>query len=356
MKPPFTEQLLGWNKAENTRAMPWKGEKDPYKIWLSEVILQQTRVEQGLAYYERFIDTFPTVVDLANAPEQKVFKLWEGLGYYSRCRNLIASAKKIAHEYNGKFPDTYDAIKELKGVGPYTAAAIASFAFNIPRAVVDGNVQRVIARYFGISTPVDTTAGKKLYQELAEALLDTEYPGIYNQAIMDFGAVICKPQNPLCTTCPQRQDCEAFKHDMVKQLPVKEKALVKKDRWLYYFIIVHKDKLYIRQRMGKDIWQNLYEFVLFESKAPVQELFQELPFIKEVMGKLSYSVTHISKVYHQQLTHQHIHGQFITVTVNKAVPSLKSYELIDKTQLKQYAFPRIINTFLEEKTSLAQLF
>ncbi|NII24893.1 A/G-specific adenine glycosylase [Pseudoflavitalea sp. X16] len=356
MKPIFTEKLLDWNKSQNTRSMPWKGEKDPYKIWLSEIILQQTRVEQGLAYYERFIVAFPTIEDLAKAPEKKVFKLWEGLGYYTRCRNLIATAQKVVKEYKGKFPSTYDAIKELKGIGPYTAAAIASFAFNEPKAVVDGNVQRVIARYFGISTPIDTTAGKKLYQELATALLDMEMPGIYNQAIMDFGAVICKPQNPLCTVCPQQTDCEAFKHDLVKQLPVKEKSLSKKERWFYYFIIRYEDRFYIRQRADKDIWQDLHEFVLYEATAAVQETFQDLTFLKKLLGKQSYSVSHISKVYHQQLTHQLIHGQFITVTTQKPVAALKDYVLIDKKQLKQYAFPRMINTFLEEKSSLAQLF
>ena len=336
--------------------MPWKGEKNPYKIWLSEIILQQTRVEQGLAYYERFVEAFPTIQDLAKAPEKKVFKLWEGLGYYTRCRNLIATAQRVVKEYKGKFPDTYDTIKDLKGIGPYTAAAIASFAFNEPKAVVDGNVQRVIARYFGISTPIDTTAGKKMYQQLAEALLDTEQPGVYNQAIMDFGAVVCKPQNPLCSSCPQRADCEAFKHNLVKQLPVKEKSLVRKERWFYYFIIQYQDKLYIRQRTEKDIWQNLHEFVLYEAAAAVQEVFQDLGFLKELFGKQAYSVNHISKVYHQQLTHQQIHGQFVTMTVNKPVAGLKDYQLIDKKQLKQYAFPRIINTFLEEKSSLAQLF
>jgi len=356
MKPTFTEKLLEWNNTQNTRSMPWKGEKDPYKIWLSEIILQQTRVEQGLAYYEKFVAAFPTIQQLAKAPEKKVFKLWEGLGYYTRCRNLIATAQKIVKDYKGKFPGTYDEIKELKGIGPYTAAAIASFAFNEPRAVVDGNVQRVIARYFGISTPIDTTSGKKLYQELATAMLDTEQPGAYNQAIMDLGAVICKPQNPLCSICPQQADCEAFKHDLVKQLPVKEKSLKKKERWFYYFIIQYQSKFYIRLRTAKDIWQDLHEFVLYEADAPVESIFQELPFLKQLFGKQSYSVSHISKVYHQQLTHQLIHGQFITVTTVKPLAALKDYILIDKKQLKQHAFPRIINTFLEEKSSLAQLF
>ena len=356
MKPDFTRKLLLWNKKKNTRSMPWKGEKDPYKIWLSEIILQQTRVEQGLAYYEKFIHEFPTVHDLAKAPEKKVFKLWEGLGYYTRCKNLIASARIIAGEYKGKFPSTYEEIKKLKGIGPYTAAAISSFAFNEAQAVVDGNVQRVIARYFGISTPIDTTAGKKLYQELAQALLDQQQPGIYNQAIMDFGAVICKPQNPLCETCVQQADCEAFKHDLVKQLPVKEKSLVKKDRWLYYFIIEFNKKVYIRQRTGKDIWENLHEFVLFESAGPVETPFADLDFLKQLAGKIKFSVQHISKVYRQQLTHQNIHGQFITVVVNQPLAPGKDFFLIERKQLRQYAFPRFINTFLEEDSSVARLF
>ena len=195
-KKYFSKRLLHWNKIQNKRAMPWKGEKDPYKIWLSEIILQQTRVEQGWNYYNRFVSTFPNIKKLAAAPEEKVFKLWEGLGYYTRCKNLIATAKFIAKEKQGEFPNAYNEILDLKGVGPYTAAAIASFAFNLPHAVVDGNVFRVLARFFGIETATDSTTGKKLFSGLAEELLDKKLPGIYNQAIMDFGAMICKPKNP----------------------------------------------------------------------------------------------------------------------------------------------------------------
>ena len=356
MKPDFTRKLLHWNKESNTRSMPWKGERDPYKIWLSEIILQQTRVEQGLAYYHKFIETFPTVHDLANAPEQEVFKCWEGLGYYSRCKNLIASAKKISGELNGVFPNTYDTIKELKGIGPYTAAAIASFAFNENKAVVDGNVQRVISRYFGISTPIDTTAGKKLYQELAQALIDPSQPAIYNQAIMDFGAVICKPQLPLCATCIQNPECEAFKHDLVKQLPVKEKTLVKSTRWLYYFIIVSDDKLHIRRRTGKDIWENLHEFVLFEAEGPIDTAFQDLPFLKELLHNNPFTVQHISKMYKQQLTHQTINGQFITVHASKPLPEQSGYFSVLKPQLSAYPFPKFINMYLQESASPARLF
>src|SRR6201995_4110576 len=262
--PKFTNILLKWHRGENNRKMPWKGEKNPYKIWLSEVILQQTRVDQGWAYYEKFLDAFPTVHDLAHAPEQKVFKLWEGLGYYNRCRNLIATAKKIDAEYNGEFPNTYEEILALKGIGPYTAAAIASFAFRLPHAVVDGNVTRVLSRYFGDSTPIDSTAGKKLFSNLADALLDREQADLYNQAIMDFGATVCLPRNPLCVDCVQRDGCQAMQKGLTTQLPVKEKSIRKKQRWFYYFIVeTADDKIYIRQRTGKDIWEGLYEFVLY---------------------------------------------------------------------------------------------
>ncbi|RYY11142.1 MAG: A/G-specific adenine glycosylase, partial [Chitinophagaceae bacterium] len=295
MNASFTGKLLEWNRTTNQRSMPWKGEKDPYKIWLSEIILQQTRVEQGLSYYQSFIKNFPTVHDLANAPEEKVFKLWEGLGYYSRCKNLIASAKIIATERNGLFPDTFESIVALKGIGPYTAAAIASFAFNQPYAVVDGNVQRVLARYFGITTAVDTSVGRKLYQHLAGSLLDPDNPGLYNQAIMDFGAVICKPQNPMCSQCPQREDCEAYKTGTVHQLPVKEKKLIKKHRWFYYFMIGSGDDVYIRKRTGKDIWQNLHEFVLHESPDP--GAFPHNTYLKQLFGDQPFAVVSHSRVY-----------------------------------------------------------
>lgn len=336
--------------------MPWKGEKDPYKIWLSEIILQQTRVEQGWAYYEKFVTAFPTIHDLAKADDKKVFKMWEGLGYYTRCKNLLAAARKIVNEYKGKFPRTYEEIKSLPGIGPYTAAAISSFAFNEAQAVVDGNVQRVIARYFGISTPVDTTAGKKLYNNIAQALLDEKNAGIYNQAIMDFGAVICKPQNPLCEACVQRAECEAFVHGLVKQLPVKEKAIQKKNRWFSYFIVELKDRVYIRLRTGKDIWENLHEFVLYESDGPPDVSPADLPFLHQLMKGQSFEAITISSIYRQQLTHQNISGQFIVISVKKPVPALKDYQLVYKKELSQYAFPRLINSYLGEKSSAAQLF
>src|SRR6187549_1636680 len=201
MKQFFTPTLLDWNNNENTRSMPWKGEKDPYRIWLSEIILQQTRVEQGWAYYENFILNYPTVRDLAAAPEEAVFRLWQGLGYYARCKNMLAAARQIVEQFHGHFPNTYDAIQSLKGVGPYTAAAIASFAFNLPHAVLDGNVYRVLSRFFGIDEPIDSTKGKQLFTGIAGRVLSQKEPGLFNQAIMDFGATVCKPVAPLCSLC-----------------------------------------------------------------------------------------------------------------------------------------------------------
>jgi A/G-specific adenine glycosylase len=354
----FTRNLLKWHKNENSRSMPWKGEKDPYKIWLSEIILQQTRVEQGWAYYEKFIQQFPGINDLANAPEQKVFKCWEGLGYYSRCRNLIATAKKIANEYNGRFPSDYESIRGLKGIGPYTAAAIASFAFRLPYAVVDGNVLRVLSRYMGDDTPIDSTVGKKRYSLLAETLLDKEQPDIYNQAIMDFGAVVCKPQNPLCTLCVQREECQAYKEDKVGILPVKEKVLRKKNRWFYYFYVETPDKkVYIRQRQQGDIWADLFELVGWESDDAVypEEILQAR-FAGKIFGKQSLTVKYISKIYRQELSHQRIQGQFFTIELKKPLTTLDGYLLVDKDKLSEYPFPKFINAWLLDPTPAQSLF
>jgi A/G-specific adenine glycosylase len=348
MNQPFTRKLMVWNRRWNHRSMPWKGETDPYKIWLSEIILQQTRVEQGLKYYHSFIIEFPTVLHLASAPDEKVYKMWEGLGYYSRCKNLLHTAREIQRTYHGVFPDRYNEIRRLKGIGPYTAAAIASFAFNQPYAVVDGNVQRVISRYFGVSTPTDTSQGKAFYQALADELLDTKKPGLYNQAIMDFGAVICKPQNPLCNECIHRTECVAFKNGYVNKLPVKEKTLIKKNRWLYYFLIEVNNSFYIRKRIENDIWQNLHEFVLFDSPKPVKEPFLKQSFLEKLFERGLYKITHISMLYKQQLTHQNIFSQFILVKAEQELPALHLFTLVNKDKLARFAFPKIINQYLHE--------
>ena len=338
--------------------MPWKGEKDPYKIWLSEVILQQTRVDQGWSYYEKFVETFPTVHDLAAAPEQKVFKLWEGLGYYSRCRNLIATAKRIDTEYKGEFPSTYEEILGLKGIGPYTAAAISSFAFRLPHAVVDGNVTRVLSRYFADATPIDTTAGKRLFTELAGQLLDKEQPDIYNQAIMDFGATVCLPRNPLCAGCIQNAGCQAYKKGITTQLPVKEKSIQKRQRWFYYFIVeTPGDKVYIRQRTEKDIWEGLYEFALWETNEPVYgDPLLRSDFTRQFFGTQTLTVRHISRIYRQELSHQTIQGQFITVSLKKTLPALKDWLLVGRQQLTEYPFPKFINAWLLDPSPAQSLF
>jgi A/G-specific adenine glycosylase len=359
-KADFTRLLLKWHKGENKRKMPWKGEKDPYRIWLSEVILQQTRVDQGTAYYEKFLSAFPSVHELAIAPEQQVFKLWEGLGYYNRCRNLIATAKKIDSELNGIFPTSYDVILALKGIGPYTAAAIASFAFNLPHAVVDGNVTRVLSRFFGNFTPIDSTAGKKLFTALAGDLLDKAHADIYNQAIMDFGATVCLPRNPLCSSCVLNKDCSALNNNWISQLPVKEKSIRKKQRWFYYFIVeTPDDKVYIRQRTAKDIWAGLYEFIPWETDEP-QFLnpsdVRHSDFTSRVLGDLPLTVRHISRIYRQELSHQTIQGQFITVSITGALPEPRDYLLVGKKQLAEYPFPKFINAWLSDPTPAQTLF
>src|SRR6185436_6703210 len=260
----FPALLLKWNRNKNTRQMPWKGEKDPYKIWLSEIILQQTRVEQGLRYYEKFVSNFPDIHKLAAAKDEKVYKLWEGLGYYTRCKNLLETARFISKKLNGKFPGEFEDILALKGVGHYTASAIASFAYQLPYAVVDGNVFRVLSRVFGIKMPIDSTRGKKLFTELASRLLDKKHPGVYNQALMDFGAVICKPY-PLCNICPLKNYCIAFKRNLADKLPEKKKKIKIKTRWFNYLILESSNKFYIRRRVENDIWENLNEFILIEA-------------------------------------------------------------------------------------------
>jgi len=353
----FAKRLLHWHKHINKREMPWKGEKDPYKIWLSEIILQQTRVEQGRSYYEKFIENYPTISQLAKAPDEKVFKLWEGLGYYNRCKNLLFTARYIAKELNGIFPGKYEDILTLKGVGPYTAAAIASFAFNLPHAVVDGNVFRVLSRVFAIDTAIDSTTGKNEFSTLADKVLDKKEPGIYNQAIMDFGATVCKPFAPLCNHCPLQEMCKAYQEGKVNYLPVKEKVLEKKNRWFYYFLFQHNGKILIHQRLMKDIWENLFEFYLAESnehlhwnEAGVKE------WLQEQLGIEQAEIAHISPQFAQQLTHQNVKGQFIKVILPAIPATLAHHEWQSLQQIRQLAFPKFINQYLETGALQASLF
>ena len=355
----FQTQLYEW-AAQNPRPMPWKGEKDPYLIWLSEIILQQTRVAQGLPYYEKFRESFPSVHDLASASEDDVFKLWEGLGYYSRARNLHAAAKYISHERSGAFPDTYEAILNLKGVGPYTAAAIASFGFGLPHAVLDGNVFRVLARYFGISEPTDSTAGKKRFAQVAQNCLDTEDPAGYNQAIMDFGALQCVPKNPDCTLCPMRSLCAAHRTGRVAELPVKAKKIKRRDRFFHFLVVENDNHYLLRKRTGKDVWQGLYEFPHIEHNRLEfdRDALQKLPGWRKMMGGVAVSVQGVSTTFKQTLSHQTIYGNFWRI--NAPVPAIaQQFEgalLVEKARLRDYAFPGIIDLYLREKVLTLELF
>lgn len=349
MSIDFTKKLLYWNRKQNFRPMPWKNETDPYRVWLSEIILQQTRVEQGTAYYKKFITRFPTVSALAEASEKEIFKCWEGLGYYTRCRNLIATAKKIATEYQGDFPETYEKILSLPGVGPYTAAAIASFAFRLPYAVVDGNVERVLARYFGISTPIASAAGKKLYNTLAMELLDKKNPGLYNQAIMDFGATVCKPRNPLCSDCILAKECLAFQKGLTNELPKKPVPIKRTERFFYYFIIKDKkSRIWIRERKDNDIWQNLYEFPLLENGQIIpHELLTEHPFFNDYFKNKGLQIKFISPLFNQKLTHQSITGCF--VHLDSSLTELSGFQSVTRTHLFSFPFPKMIGDYIRNR-------
>ena len=348
-KKQFTTLLLKWNRLQNDRQMPWKGEKDPYKIWLSEIILQQTRVGQGLDYYHRFIKQFPNVQSLANAKDQAIFKLWEGLGYYTRCRNLIAAARYISKDLKGRFPATYEEINELKGVGPYTASAISSFAFNLPYAVVDGNVFRVLSRIFGIAKPVDSTEGRKYFTQLANDLLDKKKPGVYNQAIMDFGAVVCKPAAPLCSTCVFKKTCFAFLNKKVNDLPVKEKKTNIKKRWFYYLVIEYGNETAIHQRTAKDIWNQLYEFPIIEKEKETSiEIILKDAEKSGLLSKKTYEMIAISPLFRQQLSHQLIAGKFVKIKLQRKKMGMNGVLWVKANQLKKFAFPKFINQYFDD--------
>jgi len=341
----FVTALLQWNHYENNRQMPWKGEKDPYKIWLSEIMLQQTRVEQGLKYYQNFIEAFPDIDALAKAPEAKVFKLWEGLGYYSRCRNLIATAHFISKGLNGVFPNTYEEILALKGIGNYTAAAIGSFAFNLPYAVLDGNVFRVLSRIFDIEIPIDSTQGKKTFSALAQQILPKKEGREYNQAIMDFGATICKPI-PNCDDCFFHKKCLAYLRGKQQLLPAKEKKIKTRKRWLNYFIVQKGHSVLIQQRREKDIWQGLYQFVLIETHKNCRRQQLEELFRKQY-GLENYVVTDEWKEK-QVLSHQNIFFHFLTFKVERR-EKVENYSWEKLAQLQELAFPKTLHQVIKAK-------
>ena len=348
----FSNKLIQWY-LQNNRDLPWRATQNPYFIWLSEIMLQQTRVNQGLAYYLAFTKEFPTVFDLAQADEKTVLKMWQGLGYYSRARNLHFSAKYIANELNGIFPSTYKELLQLKGVGDYTASAIASICYQLPEAVVDGNVYRVLARYFGIETAINSSAGIKEFKALAQRLIDVKQPGTFNQAIMDFGALHCKPQNPLCETCPLNESCVALAKKKVKELPVKEKKIKVKKRYFNYLIVVSSDeKTIISERKGKGIWQGLYEFPLVETTKSIseKELVLSKEFKEKIPSNFDISLFNEKEIVHK-LSHQHLITKFWIVVVN---PS-KEINIKWKDVFK-YPVPVLIANFLKQFNLLHKYF
>lgn len=344
----FTQKLMDWHNKHNLRSMPWKGESDPYKIWLSEIILQQTRVEQGWNYYLRFIKAYPTVKLLAAAPDEAVFKLWEGLGYYNRCRNLLHTARVVSDTYDGRFPADYQALLALKGIGPYTAAAISSFAFGLPKAVTDGNVARVLARFFLREEPVDAPMGMKIFSSLAQNLLDEGNPGGFNQAIMDFGATVCKPLSPLCMQCPLQTHCLANKNGMVNILPNKTKKPARKHRFFCYFIFQYGKKVWVTRRKQQDIWQDLHEFWLQEMDSKAQLQHADLGELLSLLNISGIKAQPLGGIYQQTLTHQQINTRFYGVKLNNKPDLLKGGMWLSTIELKQLAFPKTITNFLLE--------
>lgn len=334
-------ELIKWYKL-HARDLPWRKTKDPYRIWLSEVILQQTRVDQGLSYYNKFVDAFPTVQDLANAEQDQVLKLWQGLGYYSRARNLHKAAKQIA---SSQFPENYQELLDLSGVGNYTAAAIASFAYNEDVAVVDGNVYRVLSRFYGIETPIDSTLGKKEFQNVANEILVKGSAGIWNQAMMEFGALQCTPKNPDCSSCPIASGCVSLKKDKVSSLPFKAGKQKVKQVYLTYFFIKHNRDTYITKRPQTGIWAGLYEFPKFESTELVGQEEVISTFLSN-SGVSQANIVSTSRTYTHILSHRRISCQFIEIEVKGNMHST-DYKKVAIKKLKEFPVSRLMEKYLE---------
>lgn len=347
-KKLFSKKIISWYE-ENKRSLPWRENRDPYKIWLSEIILQQTRIAQGLPYYLKFVDNFPDVKSLAQTPEDKVLRLWQGLGYYSRARNLHACAKQIESELGGQFPTSFQELKKLPGIGDYTAAAIASIAFREPVAVVDGNVFRVLSRVFGIDKDIASSSGKAFFFSKANSLIPADRPDVFNQAVMEFGALHCTPQNPKCDTCTFAKSCIARLREMQTMLPVKSAKQRVRKRYFYYLVINHRGKLLMRKRKPGDIWNGLYDFMLLETRRPTkaEKLWKEEISLKNT------PVTKVSGIYKHILTHQQLITRFIQITIastESLKPLMKSEELkfYTMSQVEHLPKPILINRFLKE--------
>jgi A/G-specific adenine glycosylase len=344
---PFTAQLLKWHRTVR-RKLPWKKTKDPYKIWLSEIILQQTRVEQGIPYYEKLIGQFPDVKRLAAASEDEVLHAWQGLGYYSRARNLHAAAKHIVTELNGEFPQVYEEILKLKGVGEYTAAAIASFAFDLPYAVVDGNVYRVLSRAFGITDGITSAKGKRKFATHAQKLLDSKRPAAFNQALMDFGALVCTPANPSCTRCFFRRSCFAYQRGLVNSLPVKKNKAIPERRWFNYMIAQKGDQLAIEKRTDDDIWKGLYQFPMLESDGPVSS-DRALSLAKATFrwSRRKVTIEAESDVIEHRLSHQILMARFFHLKFPRHANAKRpaNWVWVKRKDLKKFAFPKLIEKY-----------
>ncbi|WP_410221890.1 A/G-specific adenine glycosylase [Pedobacter sp.] len=343
----FQNEIIEWYK-KNKRDLPWRHTNDAYTIWLSEIILQQTRVDQGLPYFNRFLANYPTVGDFAAATEQQILKLWQGLGYYSRGRNMLFTAKTVMEMYNGIFPERYDELIKLKGIGDYTAAAIASFSSNEAKAVVDGNVSRVLARYFGVEKAINSSEGKKEISSLAQALIEDQPASVYNQAIMEFGALHCKPKQPLCNVCPLQQSCYAFAHKKVAILPLKEKKIKVKERRFNYFLCLDGEKILMRHRGRGDVWQHLYDLPLIETE--LKEGSEENSLQKQVSDLFGKEASYrlLDQIKHQ-LTHQIIYVQFFALD-NYIVNFNKQAEIkwVSEEELKTLPMPKPISVFLKK--------
>lgn len=348
--PDFSQRLQGWYH-QHHRELPWRGTRDPYRIWLSEIILQQTRVAQGLPYYEAFLNAFPTVEHFAAASEEEVLRLWQGLGYYSRARNMHTTARRVVEEYGRTFPSTYTELRKLKGVGPYTAAAIASFAFQEPVAVVDGNVFRVLARIFGIETDIKSAAAKKEFGTLARQLLDPEHPDIHNQAVMEFGATHCTPKSPACASCPFRAECVAFREEKQAILPVKSKKTKVRERYFHYLVFQHDNQTLVRRRPAGDIWQGLYDFFLLEAKEWLSENRLQEVHPPGVLGEPS-------PIYKHQLSHQRLWVRFWRVVVEnpeawERLQQAHGLQAATTAEMEQLPKPVLIKKYLDNlKVSL----
>jgi A/G-specific adenine glycosylase len=339
---------------KNRRDLPWRNSKDPYSIWVSEIILQQTRVAQGIGFYNLFMHTFPTVHSLANAHEDEVLKVWQGLGYYSRARNMHKAAKQIVEKFNGKIPDSFKELLKLSGVGHYSAGAIASFAFKEVVPAIDGNVYRVMSRIYGLFASPYTTKGKREFYELVMELIDRKAPHHFNQALLDFGALQCPPRNPKCFECPFSQYCYAFRNNLVQSLPIKSKKLIPKNRFFVYLLIRCKGLTYIHKRNERDIWQSLYQFPLIETEKLLEE--QQIithPEWKRIFGRSLPKITYISPVVKHQLSHQNLNARFVIVEINRITTFIKnSYLAIYTNSIYDYSVPRLIDNFLAAEPAI----